>query len=205
MKALLTLLMCFLPLSFAAKGIRVSALTNAFSCISNQGYDFATVRGYTKHGNVDPNVITNIKNAKNGEFRVVDVYLSPCASCGDAKGQVDALVSTIKGESIERIWVEVAAYEWPSNQLENQDFILIMMDTIKRHGKETGILTSLIDWQTIVGDWKVDREFPLWYVDNDDADDFRDYQPFGGWYRPYIKQYAGSYRLCDVTVDLNFK
>ena len=40
-------------------------------------------------GEPDPNVKYNIKNARAAGFQYVDVYMFPCPTCGDAKGQVE--------------------------------------------------------------------------------------------------------------------
>lgn len=46
---------------------------------------------------------------------------------------------------------------------------------------------------------------PLWYAHYDGVTSFSDFKPFGGWAKPYAKQYKGTTALCNASVDLNYK
>jgi hypothetical protein len=71
------LLLALLPMSLSLLGVDVSGLTEVFSCLHGEGYDYAIVRGYMSTGYVDPNAKANIANAKAGGMSAVDVYLFP--------------------------------------------------------------------------------------------------------------------------------
>lgn len=45
---------------------------------------------------------------------------------------------------------------------------------------------------------------PLWYARYNNKQNFDDFRPFGGWMKPYMKQYQGDKILCDMIVDLNW-
>ena len=42
------------------------------------------------------------------------------------------------------------------------------------------------------------------YVRYDGTPSFSDFQPFGGWRRPALKQFDDNISKCGVTVDLNY-
>ena len=47
--------------------------------------------------------------------------------------------------------------------------------------------------------------WPLWYADYDGAQNFNDFEAFGGWTKPVAKQYAGDKTVCGQDVDLNWE
>ena len=47
------LLLALLPLSLSLLGVDVSSLTEVFSCLHSNGYDYAIVRGYMSSGYVN--------------------------------------------------------------------------------------------------------------------------------------------------------
>ena len=49
------------------------------------------------------------------------------------------------------------------------------------------------------------QQYPLWYANWDGAKSFSDFEPFGGWTKPAIKQYADKGDSdCNVPVDLDW-
>lgn len=63
-------------------------------------------------------------------------------------------------------------------------------------------------WTTIMGGVDKCTKFsnlPLWYAHYDKNPSFNDWQPYGGWEKPYIKQFQGTTPLCDASVDLNYR
>lgn len=203
-KIVLALLLIVVP-SLATLGVDVSQLTNVFSCLHSSGYTFAIVRGYQSSGNVDPNVVTNIKNARAGGMSDVDVYLFPCVPCGNPAGQATALVNAIKGQNYGMVWVDVETYAWSSSLSANQNFITTLVNQLKSLGQHVGIYTSYYNWQSIVGlSWTGCSSLPLWYAHYDNNPSFSDFTAFGGWSTPSIKQYKGDATVCGAGVDLNY-
>ena len=74
-----------IPLVFATLGVDISSSVDQFTCMENQGYKFAIIRGYRSYGAVDAHVVQNIKNAKNAGMEDAGVYLFPCVPCKNAK------------------------------------------------------------------------------------------------------------------------
>lgn len=83
-------LLSFIAAAFATYGCDVSQATSqsSFSCLKNNGYNFAIVRVYRSSGSVDPNGPSSINNAWNGGMAHVDGYIFPCYSCGNPAKQV---------------------------------------------------------------------------------------------------------------------
>ena len=49
-------------------------------------------------------------------------------------------------------------------------------------------------------------DLPLWYAHYDNKQSFEDYQEFGGWRTPSIKQFKGTSSVCGVNgLDLNLR
>jgi hypothetical protein len=60
-------------------------------------------------------------------------------------------------------------------------------------------------WSEIVGrGWTGASSLPIWYPHYDNRPSFSDFQSFGGWSRPSIKQYSDTHSLCGVGVDSNW-
>jgi len=191
--------------AFAVKGVDVSQYTDVFSCIHGKGYEFAIIRGYQSGGRVDPNVVSNIRNARSAGFKYVDVYLFPCVPCNNPSTQAQDLVNAIRGHNYGTVWVDIENYRWSSNKDSNQRFITEMVNELKRLGQTVGIYSSYYNWEEITGiSWTGVSDLPLWYAHYDYSPSFSDFRSFGGWSKPAIKQYEGNQRVCGAGVDLNY-
>jgi hypothetical protein len=47
---------------------------------------------------------------------------------------------------------------------------------------------------------------PVWYEDDNTGANFNDWnnQSFGGWTKPYLKEYQLNYQSCGVNVNQNY-
>ena len=80
-----------------------------------------------------------------------------------------------------------------------------MISRLESRGQRVGVYTNYYNWQEIVGlDWTGASSHPLWYAHYDGAQNFNDFDSFGGWSRPSIKQYQGDATLCGAGVDLTW-
>ena len=79
-------------------------------------------------------------------------------------------------------------------------------------GVLAGIYSNSNNWQRIMGSKDACKDLaelfvPLWYAHYDNDPSFDDYEKakyrFGGWEKPYYKQYKGDTKECGVGVDLN--
>ncbi|CAG9314783.1 unnamed protein product [Blepharisma stoltei] len=171
-------------------------------CIAEYQIQSAIVRGYMSSGNVDPNVVPNIQNAGNA-FLTVGVYMFPCFPCGNPAKQAQDLVTALKGQTYDSIWIDVETYQWSSNVQANQAFITTLANTLKSLGQSVGIYTSRAEWSTIVGlNWSGVSWAGLWYYHYDNQQNFMDFQPFGGWEMADMKQYHGLTKsTCGIYVN----
>ena len=63
-------------------------------------------------------------------------------------------------------------------------------------------------WNQIMGGTDKCPRFvnlPLWYARYDGNPSFEGFTPFGGWTKPYIKQYKGTTPFCNASIDLNYR
>ena len=66
-----------------------------------------------------------------------------------------------------------------------------------------GLYTRPDWWRAFAGGNTDFSSLPLWYAHYDGKADFHDFQSFGGWRRPAMKQYAQNVPLAGRAVDLN--
>lgn len=94
---------------------------------------------------------------------------------------------------MERIW-----WQYQLSILE------ALVNGVKARGKGLGIYASRYMWQSIfasfLGSPRVGSK-QLWYAHCDDSASFSDYQGFGGWGRPNIKQFQDDVTLCGAGID----
>jgi hypothetical protein len=62
-------------------------------------------------------------------------------------------------------------------------------------------------WQNIFGSKTACNTLSsheLWYAHYDGKTSFEDFSSFGGWTKPFMKQYLGTSSLCGAGVDKNY-
>ena len=88
--------------------------------------------------------------------------------------------------------------DWSTTDFSaNCKFMTDMVAALKAKGKSTGIYASHYMWIKIMGstsNCSIFKSFPLWYAHYDKTPSFSDWAslPFGGWFKPYIKQFEGT-------------
>ncbi len=212
MKQVFLFLLLVLP-SLCAHGVDISQLlsTSTYTCIKNAGFSFAIPRAYQSFGAVDPNVHKNLENARAAGLST-DVYMFPCRG-KSANAQVDQLVAGVPTNLYGTIWIDVetnpsSGCGWGSDHAGNCNYLVEIINRIKSHGKTPGIYASRYMWQTIMGSFTActaPGAHPLWYAHYDGSASFSDFQAFGGWTKPHMKQYQGDTTLCSAGVDKNFR
>lgn len=203
MKVAITLAALLVLAQAGEKGVDVSQSVD-WSCLKSQGIDFGIIRGFQSGGNVDPTAKANLAAAHSAGISNVDLYFFPCAPCGNAASQAADFISAFQGEDFGRVWLDIEIYQWSSSQSTNQQFILDLVSALGKSFK-VGIYTNLNNWSSIVGQsWSSCSTLPLWYAHYDNNADFDDFQSFGGWSDPYMKQYEGDATLCSDDVDMDY-
>lgn len=151
---------CVSGSSSALYGVDVSASvsSSSWSCLKSSGFgSFAIPRGYQSVGKVDPNVCTNLNNAKSAGIPYRDVYLFPCPTCSSsASSQLSSLVSYLKTNCASawsgRVWLDVEGSQyWLGSYSSNQNWYKGLVDACNAQGVNCGVYTALSQWQAIFG------------------------------------------------------
>jgi hypothetical protein len=74
----------------------------------------------------------------------------------------------------------------------------------ERMGVEVGIYTSESQWEPIACGSTAFSHLKLWYPHYDYSPNFSDFRRFGGWTKPFMKQYAGTKSIFGTEIDQNF-
>lgn len=209
------LLVCSLLFSaLCTTGVDVSQLysTSTYSCMKSQGTSFVIVRGYKSSGTVDSYAVANLKNARSAGIKYVDVYMFPCRG-KNATTQVNQMMAAINGSFYGMVWLDVetnpsSGCSWSGySATSNCGYVQELVSAVKANGKAVGIYSSSSMWQTIMGSrygCKNVASQPLWYAHYDNTQSFSDFQAFGGWTKPTMKQYKGDTTLCGASVDMDY-
>ena len=177
-----------------------------WQCIKTHGVDFLTARAYRSFGSVDPNVITNIKNARAAGIKEVDVYIFPCVSCANPRKQVTDTLANLKDVEFDKLWIDVEEYQWNKDKAVNREFLSQMLDEASKHVKQLGIYTNWHEWDAIVGrDWDAASKYLLWYPHWDHDPTFNDFRPFGGWTKPFRKQMTCDTFYCNEKFLVDYQ
>lgn len=199
--------------ALAANGIDIANPTTAatFTCLKNQGNNFAIVRAYRSTGTLDTNANANLQNARTAGL-TTDVYMFPCRG-KNATSQVNELISGISGTLYSTIWIDVetnpsSGCSWSGHDAaSNCNFLTEAINAIKAKGKNPGVYSSASMWQGIFGSTSAcpgAGSVPLWYAHYDNLQAFSDFKPFGGWSQPKMKQFAGDVIVCNADIDKNW-
>ena len=184
---------------------------DTLSCIASMGFsDYFIFRSWQSLGRFDPNAHQNYLNAQAVGFTPsnTDCYFYPCLSCGDIAGQVTSFWSQIEENNmnVNRVWFDVEGY-W-NDFASNRVFFETMINKQRSIGFVAGIYTSYYMWSIIFDlsyTFSYASEYKLWYAHYDWVENFSDFDAFGGWTYPYMKQYAGEDYTCDFDVDYNYR
>jgi len=180
---------------------------NAAACFQYNNVN-AIVRIYESTGRIDPNAVSTIKNlmyAYKGLY--LSGYIFPCYKCGNPTAQFQEAVQNLitNGIQLDAIWIDIeGAQYWSNSTSDNVNFIHQMVDEGKKQNYYMGIYTSASQWNLITGGSTAFKDLHLWYPHWDNVANFNDFQSFGGWTRPWLKQYVGDTTMCGVGVDKNF-
>ena len=203
----------FIATTLASYGVD---LANAVSvdtlvCLCELGFaNFFIFRSWQSLGRFDPNAHQNYLNAKETGWSTKNLYayFYPCVSCGDPAGQVKTFWSNIQSNNMElgRVFFDIEG-SW-SDSSSNKAFFESLISQQRSLGFSAGIYSSYYQWESIFGlsyKFQYASEYPLWYAHYDWVENFSDFDAFGGWTTPYMKQYAGEAITCNFDVDYNYR
>ena len=186
-------------------------------------YQLAIVRLYRSVGVVDWTATQTIRNARAAGFQRIEAYFLPCRICDEPAEQVrqiftlvgfdlfvlDQMIEALeylKDENvlIDRLWIDVGG-RWPNTTETNVVFLESLIQPIESYGVKFGISTTRHRWGKALNNTaKFSVNIPLWYSQPDDVKSFDDFQTFGGWIEPSMKQCRVDVKECGVVFDRNF-
>eukprot|EP01089_Gocevia_fonbrunei_P023331 TRINITY_DN979_c0_g1_i1.p1 TRINITY_DN979_c0_g1~~TRINITY_DN979_c0_g1_i1.p1 ORF type:complete len:212 (+),score=54.18 TRINITY_DN979_c0_g1_i1:378-1013(+) len=189
-------------------GVDISQGTSKgdFECLKKKGFDFAIVRCYESVGRTDPACEGSVAAAHEAGMEV-DIYMFPCPTCGNPARQVDVLHAHVTDRKIRygKLWLDIEGTQYWMGRTANREFLKGLIDRAEALKMPLGIYTSASQWDPIFGDYTEGRGLDLWYAHYDNAPNFHDFTHFGGWTKPYMKQYNGNLNDCGTGIDVNYR
>ena len=188
--------------------------SSAWSCLSRK-YSFAIVRGFRSTGAPDPYLCYNLNRAASNGFSSsnLDVYFFPCPTCGSASSQMRSMMSTVSacsGSWSGRVWLDIEGSQyWLGSYSKNWAWYKSLVNAcMATSGLSCGIYSNQNEWVSLFGgsQYAFGTNLPLWYprYPYNQSPSLSDYQFFGGWNTPVMKQYVGSTTVCNIGVDLDY-
>ena len=180
-----------------------------FQCMKELGYSLAIVRGYISDGAIDKNAKETLQDAALAGLKH-DAYHFPCVGGVSPADQVNKIVDYL-GNLPQIYWVIVGTNTnlgcgW-QDMNTNCGFLHNLVSDFQGRGVQVGIASSYYMWNTIFGGPNNCNQFSnlqLWYADYDGQQNFSDFQSFGGWKSPNIKQYNLNGSLWEIPVNFDW-
>jgi len=199
-------------------GWNVSGITNqsVVTCLQRKNNaQFILFTGYSSNKFV-ANVCNELKFAQSAGIPHRDVLFVPCPTCSaSAATQLSTMLSGLQTncDSLweHRVWLDMASYSlWPTPWREagyvaNQRWFEDLVDACaSTKGITCGILSDPSDWKYTLGStsysYAPSLSFPLWYENLDGVASFAGFTPFGGFTKPYAKQFSYTVSVCGASV-----
>ena len=99
------------------------------------------------------------------------------------------------------VWLDIESNDlFYSSCSDNQWYIGEMLDEMTNllgHAG-VGVYTNWNQWNDITCGWTGASSYQLWYPHYDNWVSFDDFQAFGGWTKPNIKQYDDTTDICST-------
>ena len=190
--------------------------TSNWQCLSKT-YNYAVVRAFRSNGLYDVHACASLQKAVQGGFSSsnLDVYMFPCPTCSASPSQqVQTMITQLNRCSSSwsgRVWLDIEGSQyWFNNYQQNWNWLRSLVKACLSQATSCGIYSSQSQWVALFGSAsKVDStaaQLPVWYAryPNNQSPTLSDFQPFGGWSAPSMKQYAADATVCTLDVDLDF-
>jgi len=202
------------PPSNDTYGVDVATLVSSstWTCLKNDNNNWAIVRAFRSTGAIDPNACGSLNNARTAGLTYRDAYIFPCPTCSaSGASQVETTVSNLKSCASTswsgKLWLDIEGTQYWTTASANQAFFNSLVSGCKSTGITCGVYTSASQWTAIMGStFSGGSSLPLWYphYQSPPQPNFNDFSAFGGWTKPFAKQYAGDQTVCSTDVDLNW-
>ena len=190
------------------------------SCLKTQAnFSFGIVRAHHSNGGVDTNAPGMIKKMRALGFSSVMAYLFPCTTFNEGHGPAEQVRHTVaylqeQGAVPDRIWFDLEwnpytpPCDWKAhNASYNCDFVRGLVAAAANSSVPFGVYAGKNFWDEYMPSCTAASSLPLWYAAYDGRKSFGDFQPYGGWSLPSIKQYNDKLQpsQCGFTsLDVDF-
>lgn len=199
--------------ALAELGVDVSTAVSReeLQCLQQQNVSFVIPRCYCSVGAIDPACAATATTAAELGMKV-DVYFFPGTS-PDVKlapiEQVRSFVDYVTHNRVafDTVWVDVEPCTqcWDGSDTTNARTVLEFALLLESFGFQVGIYASDWAWTQVCGSEPGFPNYPLWYPHYDNNQTFDDFEPFAGWTKPVLKQYAPTLDMCGASVDLDWR
>lgn len=175
-------------------------------------FQLAIVEAWSALGTLRPSAPASARAARSAGLAQVDIYHYPSSPSVAAAGvQVEAVLARFAGVDFTRYWIDVEAnpssdprFPWERDFNRNITFLYELVTYAQKSGKEVGIYTMGRYWEELMDSTREFASHPLWWVRDDKQASFEDFEPFGGWNRPVLKQYALDCEVGGVSYDASW-
>lgn len=188
--------------------------SSEWSCAVQAGWSFMIVRSYCSYGAPDPNALPTLQQAAAGGVTYRDVYHFPCPYGVDAAQQVQDDVNAVGASNFGTLWFDIETNPspncgWSGDTGSNCNVLQAMISAGQSLGIHMGVYASAYMWSSIMGSCTVgaDNGLPVWYAHYDDSRSYNDWQDFGGWTSPSMKQYNDDSQIgdgCGISADADW-
>jgi len=109
-----------------------------------------------------------------------------------------------------RVWLDIEGKKyWLGDYSKNWNWYKSFVDScMATSGVKCGVYSNANEWSSLFGglQYSYGTNLPLWYprYPYSQSPSLSDYQPFGGWNSPVMKQYIGDKAICGVNTDVNY-
>ena len=153
-----------------------------------------------------------MKNART-VFPNVDVYIFPNTG-HSASSEMSDYISALISDGVlttNMVWIDIEGSQyWSSSCSTNQSWLSEAISTIDSMYKGcglsscVGIYASESQWSPIMCNTSQFSNHQLWWAYYSGGASFSDFQSFGGWTKPNIKQYKGTTYICNTAIDEDY-
>eukprot|EP01111_Echinosteliopsis_oligospora_P009347 TRINITY_DN2724_c0_g1_i4.p2 TRINITY_DN2724_c0_g1~~TRINITY_DN2724_c0_g1_i4.p2 ORF type:complete len:240 (+),score=43.25 TRINITY_DN2724_c0_g1_i4:53-721(+) len=186
---------------------------DTWNCLSKI-HNFTIIEGIRGGHGITPNISTCVSQAWSAGFKHVDLYIWMCPNCTDnvpASNLIGQLVNQVGLQNFGMIWLDLEVCDddpgcWGGAE-SNLAYIKDMVSAAQAAGAKLGIYSTPYEWDHLGLTGLGVQEFanlPLWYANPDGDESFSDFQSFGGWSTPVMKQYDWNGNQCEQTYDADW-
>jgi len=207
---------------FASKGFDISGDTcdgsdwissKDFPCFASQGKTFTVIQAWMGGYGATKSIAYCASQAHSAGLSV-SLYAYACPRCSGNTPAYNVFYNLVKNLAKQGVKYTYLYFDiedcppsscWESNKQQNAEFLGEAINGAEAAGAKIGIYASQSQWSAIMGSNSSFSRYPLWYPHYDGNPSFSDFQSFGGWKSPHMKQYNDHSDVgCFQNVDPDY-